>query len=414
VRLSQYPFTVRRETSQQRVAASDRLLTEAAMTTQIAAGLIAINPFLLRVLSKLEAIVREEMFRIGAEEVSLPVQPRELWDESGRWAGYRASDLMFAVADRQGREFCLAPTAEEAMTELARNWLRSYKQLPVNLFQIGPKFRDELRPRYGLLRAREFRMKDAYSFHETADDLRQEYERVREAYRAIFSRVKLRTVSVLADSGDMGGNASEEFMVESPVGENHLLICTDCQWAANVEKSGELDACPSCGHALRKALGIEVAHVFELDQRYTEPMNLSVAGRDGSKVIPVMGCYGLGLTRSLAAIVEVSHDKDGIVWPPSLEPFDAVLVPNKTGGETWDVAEKVYGHLLQGGFDVAFDDRELSFGVKVKDADAIGFPRKVIFGKHYAQSRSVEIVDRSGVTSVVPEEALGEFLVAKP
>jgi len=514
---------------------SQILMMRAGIIRKVAAGIYTYLPLGLRSMKKLEAIIREEMNRAGAVELLGPtIHPGELWMESKRWQRYGKE--LLRIKDRHERDFVYGPTAEEVVTDAVRNTLNSYRQLPVNLYQIQTKFRDEVRPRFGLMRGREFTMKDAYSFHATAASLDETYEAMRAAYSAIFRRCALDNVAVEADTGNIGGSASHEFMVLAQSGEDAVVSCPSCRYGANVEKAtskffldepepapaeaiAELhtpgtqtiddvgrflgkptsqlvktlvfradkktvmvlvrgdrdvnevkvknylgatelelfptgspywnaeferttggfvgycgpvgaqcrviadaslkgrvnwivggnkkdthlgganpgrdfpepeyadvttvvagDPCPRCSTPLEIYRGIEVGHVFKLGTKYSEPMGCVFLDENGERKPMIMGCYGLGVGRTVAAAVEQSHDDDGIIWPMPIAPFEVVVTSIGKEENVRAVAEDVYAKLLAAGVDVLFDDRDERPGVKFKDADLIGFPLRIAVG----------------------------------
>ncbi len=525
---------------------SHRLLIRAGFIRKKASGLYDILPLGVRVLSKIENIVRQEMNRAGAQEVMLPIMhPAELWIESGRWDVYGKEMIKFK--DRHGRDYSLGPTAEEMITDLVRKEIRSYRQLPLNLYQIGKKFRDEIRPRFGLMRAREFIMKDAYSFHATESDAEREYWNMYETYSRIFKRMGLNFKAVEADTGEIGGKFSHEFMVIAETGEGKLVYCENCGYAASVEKAEaakpeipkdreklfkkvetvytpsvssiedvssylnvpqsqilklliyvangkplavalrgdrqveeaklakvfgkkvrlatdeeiekftgqprgflgpvelpipvyadysvipmvnfvagagkkdyhlknvnwqrdfevkefvdvsaavDKDPCPKCGFPLTEKRGIEVGHIFKLGTKYSRAMGAVFVDEDGTEKPMVMGCYGIGITRVMAAAVEQNHDEHGIIWHPSISPFDVhLIVINVNDPVQREFAESIYQKLKGAGFDVLYDDRNERAGVKFKDADLIGVPLQLIVGKKAIEAKAELKVRRTG------------------
>lgn len=532
-----------RENPAEAEVVSHQLLVRAGYIRRLANGVYNYLPLMWRVLRKVEQIVREEMDRAGAQELLMPIlQPAEVWQASGRWDIY--GDLMMRVKDRHGRSYGLAPTAEEVITDIATKEVRSYRQLPVNLYQIQTKYRDEIRPRFGLLRGREFIMKDAYSFHTSQEDLAREYDVMAEAYTQIFNRCGLETRMVRSDSGAIGGSVSHEYMVltriaegEQESGENDVFFCNHCDYAANAERAesvlpestavsaytkteiietpgatsieimhrefrmhpelilkslvyiadektpvmalirGDLDVeeikllnavganeirlataeevdkvsggsskgfigpvglpkpirtiadpsvkplqnffiavnqidkhmvntnwgtdlqlptevvdirlarvgdgCPECGQGtLEMTRGIEVGNIFQLGTKYSKAMNATYTAEDGTEQPFVMGCYGIGVSRTAAAAIERFHDKWGIIWPMALAPYQVIVVPVNTQDETqMNLAEKLYAELQAAGVEVVIDDRDERAGVKFKDADLVGFPIRVTAGK---------------------------------
>ncbi|MDP6436388.1 MAG: proline--tRNA ligase [Gammaproteobacteria bacterium] len=545
MRLSNLPLTTFKEVPADAEIASHQLMLRAGLIRQLASGLFTWMPIGLRALRKVEQIVREEMDRTGAVELLMPaVQPAELWQETGRWDKY--GPLLLRMHDRKNREFCFGPTHEEVITDIARQELKSYKQLPVNYYQIQTKFRDELRPRFGLMRAREFVMKDAYSFHLDQDSLDETYTLMAEAYRAIFDRLGLPCKLVDADSGAIGGSRSCEFHVLADSGEDAIAYVDGEDFAMNVELApagipdeeradptqdmqkvatpdsrsidqvcerlaivpsqavktllveGDKDelialvlrgdhslntvkteklagvrqpltlagaeqiesalgaepgfvgpvgtkirviadhsaaaaanfVCGAnengyhltganwgrdlpepeqadlrnvvagdhspAGGVISIARGIEVGHIFQLGDTYSRSMNACVLDKDGREQPMLMGCYGIGVSRIVAAAVEQNHDEKGILWPPELAPFQVVLVAlnTKKSAEVRSSAESLYEKLVQAGIEVLFDDRDARPGVKFADADLLGIPCQVVVGDRGLKNGIVEFRQR--------------------
>lgn len=547
-----------KETPADAQVVSHRLMLRAGMIRKVAAGVYNYLPLGWRVFEKVSRIVREEMDRAGAQELHMPmVQPAELWEQSGRWSQYGPELLRFK--DRKGGEFCLGPTHEEVITSIVRDEVQSYRQLPLNLYQIQTKFRDEIRPRFGLMRGREFIMKDAYSFDIDEDGAGKSYDAMFAAYCRIFARMGLTYRPVEADTGAIGGNRSHEFQVLAETGEDAIVHCPECHYAANVElaeiktpenqpagapgatekvatpgkktiedvskflgveprqvlkavmflvdgapvmalcrgdhdvnevklkralsgsearllnddeiaaavggpvgyvgpvgaKPGlkivadnavkglvglvaganeegfhlvqvaegrDFDAafadlrtaqagdlCGRCGAALESARGIEVGHVFFLGTKYSKAMNATVLNEAGEGVHPVMGCYGIGVTRTAAAAIEQNHDDDGILWPAPIAPFHVSLVTLGKEPEVMETAEAIYKELWAQGVEVLFDDRDERPGVKFKDNDLIGCPVRIAVGGRGLKEGVVEVKRRQdpkeGVLKVPPSEA---------
>ncbi|BCW93649.1 prolyl-tRNA synthetase [Thermoanaerobaculum aquaticum] len=543
MRFSQAFIYTLRENPQDAEVISHKLMARAGMIDKLAAGIYTYLPLGWRSIEKLCTIVREEMARAGSVELAMPcVQPAELWQESGRWFAYGKELLRFK--DRHERDFCFGPTHEEVITDVVRRRVNSYRQLPVNLFQIQTKFRDEIRPRFGLMRGREFLMKDAYSFHSSYESLDEAYRAMEQAYRRIFERCGLSFTAVEADTGNIGGSESHEFMVLAETGEDAVVACA-CGYGANVEKAeaGRLpeappwpgqvpekpqavhtpgltsvpevaaflgllpahfvktmvvetdrefavalvrgddelnevklknalgathlqlasaekvqrvthatvgfagpvglsgvrvvadpevmrltvaatganrddfhlvgvvpgrdfnpdlvadirlvraqDPCPRCHKPLEVKRGIEVGHIFKLGTKYSKPMGCTYLDEKGEEQPMIMGCYGLGIGRTVAAAVEQNHDEDGIIWPLPLAPYAVeVLNVNPDLPQVGEVAERLYGELLAAGVEVLYDDRDERGGVKFKDADLIGFPVRVVVGKKGVEQGRVEI-----------------------
>lgn len=559
MRYSQLLAPTTKETPAEAEVISHQLLLRAGCIRKLTSGLYTYLPLGLMVLQKVAAIVREEMNRAGAQELLMPmVQPADLWQESGRWQKYGTELLRFK--DRHQRDFCLGPTHEEVVTDIARRELQSYRQLPVNLYQIQTKFRDEIRPRFGLMRGREFLMKDAYSFDTDDEAAGTSYEIMKEAYHRIFKRCGLSFRAVEADTGSIGGSFSHEFMVLADTGEDTLVICTDCDYAANVEKAavvlpdaaaapteaaslaivetpgmkkvdrvaeflgvtaadiiktmifladgepvaalvrgdrqvqevklknllgaaeveavddesvwkmlklpvgylgpvempvkmvadqevmrmangvaganekgkhltgvlpgrdftpdliGDLrqitpnDGCPVCGGQLSLTEGIEVGHIFKLGTNYSEAMKATYQDKDGMDKPFVMGCYGIGVSRVVAAAIEQNHDENGIIFPLPLAPFQVTVLNLGLKSEKIDgAARQLYQQLQSHGLDVLYDDRDERPGSKFKDADLLGIPYRVTVGKVFEKDGMIELRHRaSGETALLPlSEAAG-------
>ena len=536
MRVSRFLLSTVRETPAEAETVSHQLMLRAGMIRKLAAGVYSWLPLGLRVLRKVEGIVREEMNRAGAQEVLMPaVQPAELWQESGRWEKYGPE--LLRLKDRHQREFCIGPTHEEVITDLMRREIKSYRQLPANFYQIQMKFRDEIRPRFGVMRAREFLMKDAYSFHADEASLRETYDVMHTTYTRIFQRVGLEFRPVVADTGTIGGNASHEFHVLADSGEDNIAICNQCAFAANVELAqalppvgkraagtkpmqtvntpgqhsiedvsrflkvnpqqtlktllvkgtggvialvlrgdhelnvikaeklaqvakplmfvtpGEVelaagcepgsigpvglditviadesaarlsdfvcganandrhlinvnwtrdlpepivadirnvlvgDPCPNsqenkCQGTLTLKRGIEVGHIFQLGTRYSEAMQATVLDEAGKSVLMPMGCYGIGVSRVVAAAIEQNHDNNGIIWPDTIAPFQIALVPigYRKSDKVRETVDKLYSELVHTGYDVLLDDRDERPGVIFADMDLIGIPHRLVIG----------------------------------
>ncbi len=556
MRLSQYFLTTLREVPAEAEVVSHRLMMRAGMIRKLAAGVYDLLPFGLRAQRKVEAIIREEMDRAGAQEVLLPsIQPAELWQETGRWQFYGKE--LLRLRDRHEREFCYGPTHEEVITDLVRREVRSWRQLPVTLYQIQAKFRDEIRPRFGLMRGREFFMKDAYSFDRDEAGAAESYEKMRQAYHRIFTRCGLRFRAVEADTGNIGGSSSHEFMVLASTGEDRVVSCKACQYAANMEKaevaapqgkpatgkggqpvkvptpgqhtveevagflklpatqvvktiifsgdkgvvgvlvrgdhevnpvkvrkvagdeslelappevvakasgapvgfagpvgaayplfadhavallSGfvvggnekdvhltgvelshftvkafadlreakEGDPCPRCGGELEFLRGIEVGHIFFLGTKYSEKMKAVYLDETGAEKVMVMGCFGIGVGRTVAAAIEQNHDDKGIIWPAPIAPFPVSLLCLDPKLEAVRVvADAAEAALVAAGMEPLYDDRDERPGVKFNDADLLGMPVRVTVGKKGAAEGMLEVrVRRTGEEFRVPAAEL--------
>ncbi len=385
---------------------SHRLMLRAGFVRKVAGGIYSYLPMAIRSLRKVERIVREEMDRAGALEVLLPaLQPSDLWEKTGRWQEYGPE--LFRVSDRHERPFALGPTHEEVITDLISQTVRSYRQLPVLVYQIQTKFRDERRPRFGILRGREFIMKDAYSFSASEEDARRIYAVMQETYARIFTRMGLDCRMVEADSGLIGGNHSHEFMVLAQSGEDTVLLCEKCSWASNVEKAPEARLCPACGEPVVSRTAIEVGHVFYLGHKYSSRMEATFLDAAGKEVPFFMGCYGIGVSRLLAAAIEQSHDEQGMIWPMSIAPFRATVLPLGPGmmerAETGQVVSALE-EIWPG--EIYVDDREIRPGMKFQDADLRGFPYQVILGERNVEKGCGEVkIRRTGerIVASLPE-----------
>ncbi len=370
---------------------SHRLLAQGGFIHKLASGIFSLLPLGLRVHRRIEGIIRDEMNRLGAQEVLLPsLHPRSLWEESGRFQ--TIDPPLFVVRDRHGGELALGPTHEEVITHLALTYVQSYKQLPVAVYQIQTKFRNEVRPTGGLLRVREFVMKDLYSFHETLDDLHRFYEEVKQAYVRIFTRCGLTVVPVAAASGSIGGAVSHEFALLAETGEDRVAQCPACGFGAKLETLGAgVKNCPTCGALLDIRSCIESGHIFQLGMKYSTAMRARFTTREGGQEYFIMGCYGIGVGRLLAAIVEASHDDVGIVWPASVAPFDVHVLSLQGGTRATDIAHRLAAEPM----DVLFDDRDdASAGEKFAESDLIGIPVQVIVSARGIAAGTLEVRSR--------------------
>ena len=401
---------------------SHKLMLKAGLIRQVASGVYNWLPLGVKVLRKVENIVRREMENSGAQEILMPmVQPGELWKESGRWQQYGQELLTFE--DRHDREFCLGPTHEEVITDLCRNEIRSYKQLPVIFYQIQTKFRDEIRPRFGVMRSREFIMKDAYSFDLSEQQMDDSYQSMRDAYVRIFNSLGLDYRIVKADSGAIGGADSEEFHVLADSGEDLLAFSDKSDYAINAElliesKSdqdpGSLEGqdSPDGKGKLKLKRGIEVGHIFKLGRKYSESMKLTIQSEKGN-IHPEMGCYGIGISRIVAAAIEQSHDEKGIIWSKEISPYTTALVEINPKGEEnlKNLCTQIYTSLKERGHEVLWDDRDQSAGVKFSDMELIGIPQMIIIGEKSFRENKVEFKIRGEdkIVSLTPDEVLNKI-----
>jgi prolyl-tRNA synthetase len=435
MRLSRYFLPILRDTPKEAEIVSHRLMLRAGMVRQEAAGIYAFLPLGLRVLKKIEQIVREEQDRAGAIELLMPtIQPAELWRESGRYDDYGKE--MLRIADRHERDVLYGPTNEEMITEIFRAYLRSYKDLPLNLYHIQWKFRDEIRPRFGVMRGREFLMKDAYSFDLDEAGARHAYNRMFVAYLRTFARLGLKSIPMVADTGPIGGNLSHEFIILASTGESEVYCHRDyldfpvpdadvdfdnvAGLQSIVDKWTSLYAATSEKHdpavfanlpADRQvsARGIEVGHIFYFGTKYSAPMKAVVTGPDGAEHPVHMGSYGIGPSRLVAAIIEASHDEAGIKWPEAVAPFKAVILNLKQGDAATDAeSENLYRMLGARGVEVLYHDLEERPGAKFAVADLVGIPWQVMVGPRGLAEGKVEVKRRADGTRelMTPSEAV--------
>jgi prolyl-tRNA synthetase len=430
MRLSQYFLPLLRENPAEAQIVSHRLMLRAGMIRQSSAGIYSWLPLGFRVLQRIEQIVREEQDRAGAQEILMPtIQPAELWRESGRYDDYGKE--MLRIVDRHDREMLYCPTNEEQVTEIVRAAIKSYRDLPKNLYHIQWKFRDEVRPRFGVMRGREFLMKDAYSFDLDAAAAKRAYNKMFVAYLRTFARMGLKAIPMRADTGPIGGELSHEFQILADTGESEVYcdkawLETDIlaeevdydadlepffkQWTARYAATDEMHdpaKCPIPEAQLVKARGIEVGHIFNFGTKYSKPMGAIVSLADGSTVPLEMGSYGIGVSRLVGALIEANHDDNGIIWPQSVAPFDIGLI-NLRGADEKCVAaaNELYGKLRSQGMAVLYDDRDESPGAKFATMDLIGLPWQLIVGPRGVAAGTLEIKDRrTGERQDLPAEA---------
>ncbi len=391
-------------------AISHQLMLKSGMIRKVASGIYTWLPLGLRVLRKVENIVRNEMDQSGAQEVLMPmVQPKELWEETKRWD--KMGPELLRIQDRHEREFCLGPTHEEVITDLIRNNVKSYKELPLNIYQIQTKFRDEIRPRYGVMRGREFLMKDSYSFNIDEKSLQESYLSMRETYKKIIEKMGLDYKIVKADSGAIGGDASEEFHVLADTGEDTIAVSNSSEFAINTElllkdgediKSLEGKKSPDGKGEIQIKKGIEVGHIFKLGKVYSEVMKANVLNEKGKSVDLFMGCYGIGISRLVAAAIEQNYDKKGINWNEHIAPFEVniIAVDYEKDRLIAKASNELYRDLSDMGYEVLLDDRKDSYGIKIKDSELIGIPVNIIIGKSYKDKEEVELKYRDGRNSI--------------
>ncbi len=384
-----------KESPKDEVSVNAQLLLRASYIDKLMAGVYTFLPLGLRVIKKIENIIREEMNALGGQEISMPaLQPKENWQKTGRWDSM--ADL-YKVKDKANREFALGPTHEEVVVPLAKRFINSYRDLPVGLYQFQNKFRMELRAKSGLLRGREFLMKDFYSFHISEEDFNSYYEKAKQAYFKIFNRLGLKTYLTFASGGTFS-KYSHEFQTICPAGEDLIYICGKCGQAINKEIKPELKTCPNCGGGeFKEEKSIEVGNIFSLKNKFTKPFELTVADEAGKKQEIIMGCYGIGLGRLMGTIVEVFHDDKGIIWPAAVAPFKVHLI---SLGQN-DQAEKIYSDLNKNQVEILYDDREVSAGEKFADADLIGLPYRLVISEKSLKSGGAELKKRAEKESLI-------------
>lgn len=381
-----------RQAPKEETSINAQLLIRGGFVDKLMAGVYSFLPLGYRVIRNIENLIREEMDLIGGQEVYLPaLHPKENWQVTGRWD---TVDVLFKVKSQTEHEYALGPTHEEIIVPLAQKFVNSYRDLPISLYQIQTKFRDELRSKSGLLRGREFLMKDMYSFHETAQDLTAYYQKVIEAYKKIFRALELTVLVTEASGGTFTKKYSHEFQVVTPAGEDVTLFCSSCHWAQNKEitKLKVDGACPNCRGKLKEAKSIEAGNIFDLGTKFSQDFKLTYKDKDGTDNLVVIGCYGLGVSRLMGTIVEALHDEKGITWPRSVTPYQIHLLNIGKDKKTKTRAEELYQSMQKHGIDVLFDDRELSVGEKFADADLFGISLRALVSEKTADK--IEIKER--------------------
>ena len=421
MKASQFFISTQKEAPAEAEIISHQLMMRAGLIKRIGSGIYTYMPMGLRSVRKVEAIVREEMNKAGAMELLMPaVQPAELWQESGRWEQYGPELLRFK--DRHARDFVVGPTHEEVITDVVRRDFKSYKQLPANFYQIQTKFRDEIRPRFGVMRGREFLMKDSYSFAANMDDALKVYDTMYATYFKIFRRLGLTAVPFAADTGMIGGNVSHEFQVMAETGESEIFY-DEAFDAAVAQPELDLDylkslysaadekhvpaECPIPLERVKTARGIEVGHIFLLGDKYSKAMGAKVQLPDGSDIPAIMGCYGIGVSRLVGALIEANHDENGIIWPESVAPFHVGLINLRQGDAACDAkCEEIYATLKNNGISVLYHDTDERAGGKFATMDLIGLPWQIAIGPRGLEACTVELKHRkTGEKSEVSLEA---------
>lgn len=401
MKLSQYFLPTLKENPIDATIVSHQLMVRAGMIRQTASGIYSWLPLGLKVLRNVERIIKEEMDKSGALEILMPtIQPAELWQESGRYDAYGKE--MLRIKDRHDRDILYGPTHEEVVTDIFRKNVSSYKDLPKNLYQIHWKFRDEIRPRFGLMRGREFLMKDSYSFDIDENSAKKTYNLMYETYFKIFRRMGLKPMAVRADTGAIGGDLSHEFHILADTGESaiyydkkfeegNLSVSEMQNLYAMADEMHVAEKCPIPKEQLSSRRGIEVGHIFNFGLKYSKAMEAGVMGATGEKIYPNMGSYGIGVSRVVAAAIEANHDTSGIIWPKEIAPFQIALINVRQGDELCDkVCEEIYAKFP----DVIYDDTKASLGQKFSIADLIGIPTQIVVGPKSAAAGKVELKDR--------------------
>lgn len=398
---SKYFIKTKKEFPSEEAAVNAKFLMRGGFIDKEMAGVYSFLPLGLRVLKKIENIVREEINAIGGQEILMPaLQPRELWEETQRWENV---DILYRFQDQQEKWLALGPTHEEVLTDIIRKNISSYKDLPLYLYQIQTKFRDELRAKAGLLRGREFLMKDLYSFHTNEEDRKDYYQKVIKAYKKIFKRCGLNALVAEASGGSFSKEFSHEFQVQTPSGEDLVVFCPSSDFSKNKEITDlrEGDKCPNCGTGLIDVKTIEVGNIFTLGTKFSDAMGAQFIDKDGQKKSIIMGCYGIGISRIMGTVVEVANDERGIIWPKEIAPFQIHLIRINSkdkimGKKVKKAAGELYSKLLDLGVEVLYDDREdVSAGAKFADSDLIGLPIRLVVSEKTLTENSVEWKERS-------------------
>ncbi|MBU2541554.1 MAG: proline--tRNA ligase [Candidatus Omnitrophica bacterium] len=402
MRMSNAFIPTLRALSQEADSVSHILMLRAGLIRMLTAGVYVYLPCGWRVLKKIEDIIRDELDRVGAQELLLSaLQPIDLWKMTGR--DKELGQTLISFKDRKGRRLCLGPTHEEVITDLVKNNLSSYRQMPLMLYQIQTKFRDELRPRAGLMRSCEFIMKDAYSFDADEQSLDRNYEIICETYKRIFSRCGLDSIMIEADPGIIGGNLSHEFMVLSESGEDKILACPKCEKAFAYKEENDL-TCPKCSQALNVKGAIEIGHTFKLGTKYSKVQNATFQDDEGKRRPILMGCYGIGVSRLLPAIIDQHHDEKGIIWPKDVSPYEVAIIVIETKPKAAELANKIHSYIESLGKSVLLDERDISAGVKFNDLDLIGIPLRIIIGKDWFKNKTIEISYRDDKAKTIKLE----------
>ncbi len=413
MRQSQLFTKTKREDPKDEMSKNAKLLIRAGFVHKEMAGVYSYLPLGWRVLRKIEAIIREEMNAIGGQEITMAtLHPSEPWKQTGAWDNV---DVLFKIQSRTEKEYALGQSEEEIVTPIVQEYVDSYKDLPVAVYQIGQKYRDELRAKSGIMRGREFLMKDMYSFHDSQEDFDRFYQIAKEAYLKLYTRMGLVAKATEASGGSFTTKLSYEFMVLTDAGEDDILYCNECTHCANVEvsKQKEGDTCEKCGKGtMSAAKASEVGNIFDLGQKYSKDFNFTYKTADGSEKQPIMGCYGIGLTRLMGVIVEALSDDKGIVWPESVAPFKVHLLVLGDSDVVKMRAEKLYMELNETGVEVLFDDRAgVSNGEKFNDSDLLGMPYRIVVSERSLKEGGFELKKRTAEKGeIIPFETIVSFL----
>lgn len=398
MRQSKYFLKTKKTVALDEPTVNGRLLEQAGFVDKLMAGVYSYLPIGLRVLRKISQIVREEMDAVGGQEVMMPMlHPKEIWETTGGWNNI---DVLFKIKSRTERDYALGQSEEEVVTPLVLSRLPSYKDYPIAVYQIHWKFRDELRAKSGLLRGREFLMKDMYSFHTSQEDFERFYVEVKQAYFKVYERLGLVAKATEASGGAFSKKISYEFMVLTSAGEDDILYCDKCDFCINTEITDkkEGDLCPKCSSRLNAGRASEVGNVFDLSEKYGKDFSLGFLDEKGEKQFPIMGCYGIGLSRLMGVIAEKMNDEHGLIWPESVAPFRVHLIalPGKESSEVFKASDKLYQELTSAGVEVLYDDREgVSAGEKFADSDLIGIPKRLVISAKTLAENSAEFKKRS-------------------
>ncbi|MEI6379030.1 MAG: aminoacyl--tRNA ligase-related protein [Candidatus Falkowbacteria bacterium] len=397
-----------KENPREETSLNAQLLMRAGFIDKLAAGIYTFLPLGLRVHNKICQVVRQEIDDIDGQELLMPaLTPREVWDTTGRWESF---DALFKLKGNDGKEYALGATHEEIVTPTVAKHVFSYKDLPCAVYQIQTKFRNELRAKAGLMRGREFSMKDLYSFHANEEDLNEYYKLAQKAYFRIFERLGLLDVTYLTySSGGAFSKYSHEFQAVTPAGEDTIHICDACKIAVNQEIVVEVGGCPSCGNKdLHSEKAVEIGNIFKLGTRFTKPFEFTYLDANGQDQPVIMGCYGLGPSRLMGTIVEISHDDKGMIWPREVAPYLVHLISLKQN----EAVEKLYQSLAKAGIEALYDDRELSAGEKFAEADLMGMPYRVLVSEKTLAQGSAEVKTRAtGQVEIIKLDKLVEYLV---